>query len=67
MIISYRGEYTVLAGAEVLVKLHLHKEKFQVLAWHVLMGRKEVKPIIWPFCYDYFKASGGGVIQSPCS
>ena len=67
MIISYRGEYTVLAGAEVLVKLHLQKEKFQALAWHVLRGRKEVRPIIWPFCCDYFKASVDGVIQSPCS
>ncbi|EDL82951.1 rCG23685 [Rattus norvegicus] len=27
--------------------LHLHEEEFQVLAEHVLVGREEVKPVIW--------------------
>jgi hypothetical protein len=28
--------------------LHFHEEESQVLAGHVLIGRKEVKPAIWP-------------------
>jgi hypothetical protein len=42
----------------VLGMLHLHAEECQVLAGHVLIGRKKVKPVIWP--PDYKTASRGG-------
>lgn len=35
----------------MLGMLHLCKEEFQVLAGDVLIGRKEVKPVIWPPAY----------------
>lgn len=47
-----------MAGAEVLGMPHLPEEEFQVLAGHILIGREEVKPVIWPL--GYLKGSGGG-------
>ena len=35
----------------VLGMLHLHEEEIRVLAGHVLLGREEVKPLIWPSHY----------------
>jgi hypothetical protein len=32
----------------VLGRVLLHEEYFQVLAGHVLIGREEAKPVIWP-------------------
>ena len=37
-----------MVGAQVLGRVLLHEEYFQVLAGHVLIGREEVKPVIWP-------------------
>lgn len=28
--------------------LHLHEEGSHVLSRHILLGREEVKPVIWP-------------------
>ena len=33
---------------KVLEMPPLHEEEFQVLAGHVLTGKEEVKPVIWP-------------------
>lgn len=41
---GFRGEHTLLASVKML---HLYEEKFQILARHVLIGREEVKLIIW--------------------
>ena len=46
-----------LPCAEVLRNLNLHEEKFQVLDGHVLMGGKEVRPVIRPTSQDYLKGS----------
>lgn len=35
----------------MLGMLHLHEEEFQVLARHVLLGREELEPVIWPSGY----------------
>lgn len=45
------AEYTLLAGAKVLGMFLLHKEEFQVLVGHVLTGKGEVQPVIWPLGY----------------
>lgn len=45
---NFQGECTLLAGPEVLGRLHLHEEDFQVLAGHVLIGRVATNPVIWP-------------------
>jgi len=45
---GFQGERTLLDGAKVLRMLQLHEEKSQVLVGHVLVGREEVKPVIWP-------------------
>lgn len=42
--------YTSLASAEVLGMLYFHGKGFHVVG-HVLIGRKEVKPVIWPSSY----------------
>lgn len=44
---GFQGECILLAWAEVLEKLHLHEEEFQILAGHVLIGTEVVKPVIW--------------------
>ena len=44
---GFQGECMSLAGAEVPGTLHLIK----VLTGHVLIGREEVKPVIWPPSY----------------
>lgn len=50
-------ECTLLAGAEALAMLPIHKEEFQLLDRHILTGREEVQPVIWP--HDYFKGGRG--------
>lgn len=57
---GFRGECTSLAGAGcwVLGMLHLHGEEFQMLAGHVFIERKKVKPVIWP--PGYMAPSQGG-------
>ena len=45
---NFQGECTLLAGPEVLGRLHLHEEDFHVLAGHVLIGRVATNPVIWP-------------------
>lgn len=43
---NFGGESTLLARVEVLVRLHLHEEEFQVLGGHFLLGRKEIKSVV---------------------
>ena len=57
-----------MAGAEVLGMLHLHEEEFQVLAGYVLIGREEVKPIIWPPGYmTISRVVEVGVVRLMCA
>lgn len=30
---------------------HLHEEEFEVLAEHILKGKEDIKPTIWPLGY----------------
>ena len=39
---------TLLVDMKVVRMLHLHREEFQVFAAYVLIGREEVKAVIWP-------------------
>lgn len=41
--------------------LHSHDEEIQVLAGHVLLGREEVKPVLWPSGLP--QRRGGGDLQ----
>lgn len=45
---EFQGERALLAGAKVLGMLPLHEEELQVHAKHVLTGKENVNPIIWP-------------------
>ena len=57
----------ILGWAGVLGMLHLHEEEFQVLAGYVLIGREEVKPIIWPPGYmTISRVAKVGVIRLTC-
>lgn len=42
---------TLLVDMKVVRMLHLHREEFQVFAAYVLIGREEVKAVIWPLGY----------------
>lgn len=50
-----------MARAEGLGMLHLREEEFHVLSGHVIIGREEVKPVVWPPGYmnGYLKGSSG--------
>lgn len=50
----------------LLGMLHLHEEEFQAFAGCVLIGREEVKPIIWPPGYvtTSSRAEVGVVLQA---
>lgn len=45
---GFQGESTLLAGAKVLGMLPFHEEELQVHTKHVLTGKENVNPIIWP-------------------
>ena len=58
----------ILGWAGVLGMLHLHEEEFQVLAGYVLIGREEVKPIIWPPGYmTISRVVEVGVVRLMCA
>lgn len=57
-----------MAGAEVLQTLCLHEEEFQVIDAHVLLGREEVKPVIWPLGYvTTSRVAEVGVVRLMCT
>ena len=50
---------------KVLEMPPLHEEEFQVLAGHVLTGKEEVKPVIWPPGYvTISRVAEVGVLRS---
>lgn len=55
---GFQSECTSLASAKVLGTLHF-REEFQVLTKHAIIGREEVKPVIWPPGYIKGGTDGG--------
>lgn len=57
-----------MAGVEVLGMLHLHEKEFQVLAGHILIGKEEVKPVMWLLGYvTISRVAKVGVLQAKCA
>jgi hypothetical protein len=47
---------------------HLHEKEFQVLAGHILIGKEEVKPVMWlPGYVTISRLAEVGVVQAKCA